>query len=117
MITEKQLTNLIEREHSVSYQCDTCGPAIDKVMSPAEFKEHLQTTHYCTEFKGQLRMNLHLDTSTHYISAYDGELQGIKFVKSTRTERETAFKLRKLKAERGEKPTEKELNALPPLMP
>ena len=88
----------LKRERSVTYECVTC--ALKEGFTPEQFKEHLKTVHKLTDYKGAARMTLHLDTATHYISSYEGEIHGIKFLKSTRDERETAFRLRQRKAER-----------------
>lgn len=97
------------RDSSITYQCCVCGNNL--CFTPLEFKEHLQTAHYCTEFKGEAKMTLHLDTATHYISSYECVLSGIKSLKVARNERETAFRLR----QRGV--SQKTINNLPPLMP
>lgn len=103
-------TPALTREHTETFECITCG-AREQFDSRTAFRIHMVNVHGLTQMKGTRKMQLHLDTATHFISTYECEVEGVKFFLSTNTERETAFKLRCNKA------SQKQLNALPPLQP
>lgn len=60
------------------FQCTTCegNPEFDNI--PA-FKEHLQTVHKLTEFKGKKSLTMHLDCADSYHSTYEWEIGELKF--------------------------------------
>lgn len=100
----------LTREHIVTFECITCGDG-KLFETPAAFREHMQSVHQLKEHIGSKKMMLHLDTATHFISTYECEIGGVKFFRTTNTERETAFRMRRNKA------SQKQLNAIEPPQP
>lgn len=70
-----------------TYRCVTCKDQPEFATGP-EMSAHLKTVHGVPPgTKGSKRMNTHLDCSDCYISSYDWEMGGVKFVSSHRRAR------------------------------
>ena len=49
----------------------------------ASMKEHLQSVHKLTEFKGSRSMVVHLDCADSYHSTFEWNISGVKFYQHT----------------------------------
>lgn len=88
----------LPRDNEFSFECQTCNDGV--IYDAEQMKSHLQVVHQLTIGPGTKKMVLHLDTARHAISTYDCEMAGVKFFKTSRIERESAYQLRKLKHDR-----------------
>lgn len=90
----------LPRDNTFSFECQTCDNG--EIYDSEQFRSHL-LIHGVEKISGAFRkMVLHLDTASHAISTYDCVLTGdkpIKFFKTSKIERESAYQLRKLKAQ------------------